>query len=1481
MQYLGKYEIISELGRGAMGAVYKARDPLIDRLVALKTITSGQSTQSNLLERFYQEARSAGALQHPNIVTIYELGHEKTTPFIAMEYLEGESLDRIIEQRPVLPLSVKLGYIVRVCDALAYAHSHNVVHRDVKPANIMVTKEGVVKVVDFGIARLTDMSMTQPNMMIGSRAYMSPQLYKGERADARSDIWALGVALYELLAYRRPFTGDSEAELMFHIIYEKPEDILPLSPECTEELAAIVFKMLEKKSEDRYQSMDDVLHAIEPLWKAAQQSTVSGLLADCKELVEAKDLQRAQALLRKALHIDIGNSQAKSMLEKVSVELRRSEILPRLQEHMSRGEGFLKAGQLREAKSEAQAALGLDSKHEPAQKLLAEVEAAAARVQQLEQKLKLTKQRLAEGALTEAASALGQALELDDANLQAKELKKQIDDERVRREKRKRLSEILHHARTLWTELNYDECLSVIASALQEFPNDPELKKLQDSAKADQGEQQKQRRMAEVRRLLGQQNFAEARKLLDVLGQEHPQDTSVKNLQNLAAQEETEQKRQKHLEAEITNLRTLLGAGKFKQVVAKGEPLLEEFPQEYELKELVSYAKGEVAQLDQKRKEEEREKQIQGFLMCERYGEALDSARKAIEEFPRQDAFRKMAAEAEALKKEQEDRDRARNEMQRRVREINSKIGQDKITDAIDLAQQTIEVMGPDPNVTVLLQGAEEKKKKKEEHQESKVKALQNLINKGDLAGATQLFKEVEATQILAPSDPRLQEFRGKISALATPPPTDKTQVYPPKAAASKPGAPVQKNKPPVSDATQVLKPPASPVSDATQILKSPPPPVSDATQILKTPAPSASGTTFSATKMMGPAATPPRTDPPASQRPSPDTRDSGIQKAAPSDATVILGPAASKSAIAGGGQPAPTGPATRDSGVVPAATAAPPVKPKAGPDVMAQIMPIMRKPVVLAAISLAVLLVLVIALWPRNGSKSSASDKDAKQLKQQALDLWQNRQFDQAEQIWQGLAKAKGPLQNEATQQVSQIEQKRSDEQHRFDEGEDFLKNKKDFTAAQSAFQDVIQMNLWHADDANREMDAVKAGLSETDVHKQEQDHFDEAVKQYQAKDFDKARKEFKAMLDLNVAGSPLKQQAESYLAKIKQSGSDQKLYETAMQDMQEESWAEARDQFQELIKRKATQSADAKKQMPTAEKALQVMSSFDEALRSGSFKAAKAQADAAQPWPKTHDKLMRDLRAAEQQQFDAIRNNAQAAESKGDLSGIQHAQDELRGFEARIEEPSLLQPAHDLDKHLADAYTKAAEKNGDKAAYDLALQHFEQAKQKKDVESLGHGVSQEFQKIANGSGIFKDQAATYVKTTIPNTIQSLMQTSGKLVLPALSCGPGRPVEALPSVGGAVSCAQLDAAAALQWVGNAMVELPDVANQPGKLPYTLTVIVTVEPNGNVKVDKGENNDKDFFKKVKDASKKWKTTPPTAGGKPVTVRFPLTITFQR
>ncbi|MHB8502845.1 MAG: hypothetical protein ACYDHE_18130, partial [Candidatus Acidiferrales bacterium] len=409
----------------------------------------------------------------------------------------------------------------------------------------------------------------------------------------------------------------------------------------------------------------------------------------------------------------------------------------------------------------------------------------------------------------------------------------------------------------------------------------------------------------------------------------------------------------------------------------------------------------------------------------------------------------------------------------------------------------------------------------------------------------------------------------------------------------------------------------------------------------------------------------------------------------------------------------------------------------------------------------------------------------------------------------------------------------------------------------------------------------ATNSGLSESDVHKQEQDHFDQGVKLYEAKDYEKARKEFRAIVDMNINGSALKPQAESYLGKMRQTANEEKLYDTAMQDVTGENWAEARDQLQEVIKRKGPKSSDAKKQLPTVEKTLQTVSAAEDAIHSGSFRAAKTQVDSAQHWSKTHDKLLKELHDAEQQQFDQIKSNAQAVESKGDASGIQRVQDDIHRFEGRAEEAAVLAECKDLEKHLNAAYSAAVEKSSDKSAFEAAVAHFEQAKQRGDTNQLSHGVSQEFQKIAGGTGIYREQAALYVKTTIPNTIQGLTKSVGKLVLPALSCGPGRAAQEIPSVGGSISCAQLDSGAPLEWVGIPMVDFPDEAKKPGKLPYSLTVMVTVEPNGNVKIDKEGNSDKEFFKKVKDASKHWKTTAPKSGGKPVSVRFPLTITFQR
>src|ERR1700733_3171975 len=315
---LGKYEILSEIGHGAMGVVYRARDPIINRLVAIKTISATLAADGHLRERLYREAQSAGCLQHPNIVTIHDMGEQDRTPYIAMELIEGESLENLILRRPEMSLSLKLVYATQACRAFDYAHKRGIVHRDIKPANVMLTKEGVVKVVDFGIARVAETSKTKTGMLIGTFAYMSPEQYDGDHADERSDIWSFGVLLYELLCYQKPFVGDTPAKLMRSISDHHPKALPDLLPSCPPQIEDIVTRCLKKTPADRFQSMQDVLLDLEPVCKGLQEQAVAELVDQCQSHVERNQFSEARDLLRHALQIQPDNQRVRSMFEAVS-----------------------------------------------------------------------------------------------------------------------------------------------------------------------------------------------------------------------------------------------------------------------------------------------------------------------------------------------------------------------------------------------------------------------------------------------------------------------------------------------------------------------------------------------------------------------------------------------------------------------------------------------------------------------------------------------------------------------------------------------------------------------------------------------------------------------------------------------------------------------------------------------------------------------------------------------------------------------------------------------------------------------------------------------------------------------------------------------------------------------------------------------------------------------------------------------------------
>ncbi len=257
ISHLGRYEIISELGQGAMGLVYKARDPLIDRIVAIKTINLNQATdeREEYEGRFYQEARAAGRLSHHNIVTIYDVGKSGDVAYIAMEFLQGRELRDLLNEKPMLPVDQVLDIVIQVAQGLGYAHEHGIVHRDVKPSNIMIAKDGHVKITDFGIARMASAAVrTQTGMVLGSPKYMSPEQVMGKLADQRSDIFSLGIMLYEMLTGRAPFAGENVNAIMYQTLNAVPPSPSSLNPAVPEMLNFIVAKALAKKLDDRYQS---------------------------------------------------------------------------------------------------------------------------------------------------------------------------------------------------------------------------------------------------------------------------------------------------------------------------------------------------------------------------------------------------------------------------------------------------------------------------------------------------------------------------------------------------------------------------------------------------------------------------------------------------------------------------------------------------------------------------------------------------------------------------------------------------------------------------------------------------------------------------------------------------------------------------------------------------------------------------------------------------------------------------------------------------------------------------------------------------------------------------------------------------------------------------------------------------------------------------------------------------------------------------
>jgi serine/threonine-protein kinase len=384
MKKIGKYRILHVLGKGGMGIVYKAFDPLMEREVAIKVLSEQLFDEPEIKERFYREARSAGKLSHENITIVHDLGEVDGKPFIVMEYLTGTDLRSIVKQKQPLTLLQKLDYARQIAKGLAYSHSKNIIHRDIKPENIRILDDGKAKIMDFGIARPTTSTMTRTGTVMGTPHYMSPEQIKGQVVDRQSDIFSFGVVLYELLTYRRPFEGDSPTTVSYKIVHEKFEPLHDWEIEHIPAIRNIVLKCLQKDKAKRYQSISDVaadldeamelLQAREKKTFDANKRKVENLLAKSHESLKREDFRRARELAQKAAQI--ADQEMPTLRRDVDELLAEIDTQQRakIDVLLTSGEEYLSKKDFGRASKIAKEILKLSSDHAEALRLLKRTE---------------------------------------------------------------------------------------------------------------------------------------------------------------------------------------------------------------------------------------------------------------------------------------------------------------------------------------------------------------------------------------------------------------------------------------------------------------------------------------------------------------------------------------------------------------------------------------------------------------------------------------------------------------------------------------------------------------------------------------------------------------------------------------------------------------------------------------------------------------------------------------------------------------------------------------------------------------------------------------------------------------------------------------------------------------------------------------------------------------------------------------------------
>jgi eukaryotic-like serine/threonine-protein kinase len=484
---IGKYDVVEKLGSGGMGVVYRAVDKQLGREVAIKTLTQGIAGHPDMLARFYEEGRKMGRLNHPHIVTIYDLGEDNGIPYIVMERVKGESLDTLIRAQNLLPMIDRIRIMEEVCSALGCAHSNNVIHRDVKPANIFVQPDGKAKLIDFGIARHEkrgqELSLTREDHIIGTIPYIAPERLKGRTIDGRSDIFSAGVVLYQLISGQLPFSGEDYV-LMQKIMSEPHPPLANVCRNYPPGVDAIIDKALAKSPDDRYQTAEEMAGDLNSIVEELRHEQMVELIPRAKRLLEDQDLTRALVIVQQALKVDSKNTGARELRSEIRRRLSERQRDEKLAELRQIAEEALSQDEFDRSLSLVEEGLLIDPGNADFLELRDHVQAENKKHQQIEELLRQADAARRKGDYVAAMASANEALKVDRTNSRIVTFCNSLRAEAEEAERRTQAKALLLQARRQLESRQYEKALDLLQQVTELDPSEPEAELLKRDARS-------------------------------------------------------------------------------------------------------------------------------------------------------------------------------------------------------------------------------------------------------------------------------------------------------------------------------------------------------------------------------------------------------------------------------------------------------------------------------------------------------------------------------------------------------------------------------------------------------------------------------------------------------------------------------------------------------------------------------------------------------------------------------------------------------------------------------------------------------------------------------------------------------------------------------------------------------------------------------------------------------------------------------------